>query len=417
MIRSLTVGLPIFTSSISELEQELRDFQKKSTSLLEQQHLEARTVRLALPISSHNEEEQPGTLRSIFESVRSLASVAGARWYCFPVDLFREAGREALLAELQTLILRDNKLFANLIVARPDAISLQGASLSAGFIQALSRRSPTGIDNFRVGISAACPANAPFFPFSRHEGENTAFSIAMETTAVVLQTAHRARAQKLPLSVFHSELRHALGVVIKKVDEFGRQLEATTSFAYRGLDASLAPFPDGETSVGKVIELLGPTPVGAPGTLFMTSVLTDAVKSALNDSEARSIGFNGVMYSVMEDDALAQANNMRALSIEKLAAFSTVCACGIDMVPLPSNMFAEDVAHLILDIAALAVRLEKPLGVRLLPVPRAAVNEYTQMNLDFICDSRVMDTGVSGSRPLLAGKVFSYGQKRERDLL
>lgn len=332
-----------------------------------------------------------------------------------PVDLFCEPGRESLMTELQNLILRDNKLFVNLMVARPDAISLKGASLSARFIQSLSRRSPTGIDNFRVGVSAACPANAPFFPYSRHEGETAAFSIAMETTGVVLRVAQRARSQDMRLSAFQSELRQALAVVIKKVDDFGRRLEEAASIVYRGLDASLAPFPDGETSVGKVIELLGPTPVGAPGTLFITSLLTDAVKSALRDSEARCVGFNGVMYSVMEDNTLARANSMHALSIEKLAAFSTVCACGIDMVPLPFNMFAEDVANMILDIAALAVRLEKPLGVRILPIPRASVNEYTEMNLDFICDSRVMNAGMSGSLPLLAGDVMSYGQSETGD--
>ena len=410
MIRSLTVGVPIFSSSTSEVAGQLREFRAKSEDLLEREHLSARTVRLTLPTSTHNEEQQPGTLRSIFETVRSLASVVGARWYCLPVDLFREEGCDAFLSELQTLILRDNKLFVNLMVARPDAISLRGARVSADFIQGLSRRSLTGIDNFRVGISAACPANAPFFPFSRHEGDVPAFSIAMETADVVLQVAQRARDQNMPLTAFQSEVRAALQVAIKRVNDFGLRLEAATSLAYRGLDASMAPFPDGKTSVGKVIELLGPTPVGAPGTLFMTSVLTDAVKSALHDCDARCVGFNGVMYSVMEDDFLAQANSMRALSIEKLALFSSVCACGIDMVPISSHMFAEDVAHLILDVASLAVRLKKPLGVRLLPIPRAAVNEYTQMNLDFICDSRVMDTGVSGSRPLLAGDVISYGQ-------
>ena len=53
-------------------------------------------------------------------------------------------------------------------------------------------------------------------------------------------------------------------------------------------------------------------------------------------------------------------------------------------------MFAEDLAGLVLDIATLAVRLRKPLGVRVLPVPNKAVNEYTELNLDFLCDSRVM---------------------------
>ncbi len=60
------------------------------------------------------------------------------------------------------------------------------------------------------------------------------------------------------------------------------------------------------------------------------------------------MGFNGVMYSLLEDNGLAEANNLRAVTIEKLAVFSSVCGCGIDMVPVPGMMFAEDLAGLAL---------------------------------------------------------------------
>ena len=49
--------------------------------------------------------------------------------------------------------------------------------------------------------------------------------------------------------------------VSRIIDTLGRELAAATGFDYRGLDGSLAPFPDGETSVAKVVELLGPSPV------------------------------------------------------------------------------------------------------------------------------------------------------------
>lgn len=67
------------------------------------------------------------------------------------------------------------------------------------------------------------------------------------------------------------------------------------------------------------------------------------------------------MFSVLEDNGLTDANNFRALTIDKLALYSTVCGCGIDMAPVPSSMFQEDISSLILDVASLAVRLKKPL--------------------------------------------------------
>ena len=50
-------------------------------------------------------------------------------------------------------------------------------------------------------------------------------------------------------------------------------------------------------------------------------------------------------------------------------AFSVMCGCGIDMVPVPGDISAEEIASIMLDIAAVAIRLNKPLGVRLLPIP------------------------------------------------
>jgi uncharacterized protein (UPF0210 family) len=409
------VGVPIFSASRDALGAQLAELRRHAESLGSETGLTARTTRLTLPDGHVDEQSHPGTLRSVLARVRALADVLGARWYCLPVDLFRADGRGAVLDELQTLLLRDDKLFVNLIAAHHNAISMEGASLAARFIQGLARRSPTGIDNFRVGVSAACPPGAPFFPFSRHDGDRVAFSLAMESTGVALEAAAAARAERLSLTAFQDRFVASLKESVRRVDAFGRLLEQRCGALYRGLDASLAPFPDGKNSVGRIIELLGPTPVGVQGTIFATSVLTDAIKSAILEANVRAVGFNGVMFSVMEDDVLAQSISMRGISLEKLAAFSTVCACGIDMVPVPGSMFAEDLTCLILDISALAVRLSKPLGVRVLPIPQAAANDFTQLNLDFICDSRVIDPGIGGSRPLLTDPTWRFRTSRREN--
>jgi uncharacterized protein (UPF0210 family) len=412
MIRSITIGVPIYSESKSELAARLVHFSEESTRLCTEAGMPPRTVRLTLAPPQIDAEAAPGSLRSIIDSTRDLADAAGARWYCLPLDLYEERGRAALLEEAQAMVVRDARMFLNLIVAQPDSISLEGARAAGRFVLQLARRSNNGIDNFRVGISAACPAGTPFFPFSRHEGERLAFSLAMETTPTALTIAREARRTNLPLSDFQDRLIDALAADMAQVNALGVELGECTGFDYRGLDGSLAPFPDGDTSVASLIELLGPSPVGAHGSVFITSVLTEAIKTAAVRAGARTVGFNGVMYSVLEDEGLANANNLRALSLEKLALLSTVCGCGIDMVPVPSTMFAEDLTGLVLDIATLAVRLKKPLGVRVLPIPNRAVNEYTALNLDFLCDSRVMDPGLSGSKPLLPDPVWRYAVDR-----
>lgn len=412
MIRSITIGVPIQSKPLPELEQRLAQFRVRADALTAAANLKPRTLRLTLPPPRIDAETSPGMLRSLVESTHHLADAAGARWTCLPLDLSVERGRAALLEEAQALVVRDARLFLNLIVADAKTIHLQAAQAAARFVLKLARRSANGIDNFRVGLSAACPAGLPFFPFSRHEGDELAFSIAMETTPTALELAQAARRDRWSFEQFQDRLIAALAADMARVDALGRELAAATGFEYRGLDGSLAPFPDGQTSVAKLVELLGPSPVGAHGSVFVTSVLSEAIKTAGARAGARLVGFNGVMYSVLEDNGLTDANNLRSLSLEKLALLSTVCGCGIDMVPVPGTMFAEDLAGLVLDIATLAVRLRKPLGVRVLPVPNKAVNEYTELNLDFLCDSRVMDPGISASKPLLDGSTWRYAADR-----
>lgn len=165
--------------------------------------------------------------------------------------------------------------------------------------------------------------------------------------------------------------------------------------------------PDGETSVAKLIEIIGASPIGAHGSVFVTNILTTALKQAAKEANALTVGFNGVMYSVLEDEGICEANNLKAITLDKLALLSTVCGCGIDMAPLPISTYKESIANLILDISTLAVRLNKPLGIRVLPIPNKSINEFTELNLDFLCDSRVMNPGINASKPLLEAKIWN----------
>ena len=396
-MRSITVGLPIWTDSSTKLSTELNLLLSHARKILTKSKLQTRTTRLTLPPVPIDFIEQPGAINSALAVVQKLADESGARWYCLPIDLTKELDYRAFLNEILNTVVRDQRLFINLIVGDETKISISGAHAAAEFILNLSRRSHNGFDNFRVGVSCACRANTPFFPFSRHEGDVLGFSLALETTLSSIQSVKNLSHKLTSLNLMRTALKESLTVRVLEGNNFGLELEKDSGFTYKGLDASYAPFPDGETSVGSLIECFGVSPVGANGTLFVTSILTDTLKAVLKETNTRCAGFNGVMYSVLEDPKLASSNNLTNLTLDKLALFSTLCGCGIDMVPIPATTYVEDVAAIILDVAALAVRLAKPLGVRMVPIPNKMINEYASFNLDFLCDSRVMNPGLSDS--------------------
>ena len=125
--------------------------------------------------------------------------------------------------------------------------------------------------------------------------------------------------------------------------------------------------------------------------LLITSYLTNIIKSSIKKSKVKSVGFNGVMYSVLEDDFLAASAKAKNISLDSLALYSSGCGCGLDMIPLPGDVFDEEIASIILDIASLAISLDKPLGVRLLPIRGKRVNEMTEFNYDFLVDTRIFE--------------------------
>lgn len=390
MIRAITLGVPYTNFSVHDTEKKLLGFHTLAKSLLEKQHWPLRTTRITLPPLTEQEEKNPNLIPAQLASIGRIAEKCGMRWFCLPIDLLSgETSKSRLKAVLDSLT-RESRMFVNLMTADSHHISIEGAAEAATFILKVSKKSNNGFDNFRIGASCNCRPNAPFFPFSRHEGDSFRFSLALETTDIALLLSEKVRFQQMSLADFHTEFVSALKRRLEEIEAFAHELSKLSSIEYFGLDAALAPFPDGSTSVGRLLENLGAAPIGSQGTLFITSLLTDGLRAAITQSKVKTTGFNGVMFSVLEDDYLAKANSQKRLDINALSAYSTMCGCGLDMIPIPGASFAEDISAIILDTAALAVRLQKPLGVRLLPIPNKAINERTEFNLDFLCDSRVM---------------------------
>jgi hypothetical protein len=79
-----------------------------------------------------------------------------------------------------------------------------------------------------------------------------------------------------------------------------------------------------------------------------------------------------------------------------------VCGTGLDTVPLPGDVSEEELAGILLDVAALALRLDKPLTARLMPIPGAQAGDLTEFDFAYFANGRVLDVKGLGSRELFA---------------
>jgi hypothetical protein len=78
------------------------------------------------------------------------------------------------------------------------------------------------------------------------------------------------------------------------------------------------------------------------------------------------------------------------LTVKDLLLYSAVCGTGLDTLPLPGDTSAEQIAALLLDLSALALRLDKPLTARLMPIPGKQAGDPTHFDFPFFADSKVM---------------------------
>ncbi len=406
MIRSLTIGLPLGVLSTTQIQARVSGLLRAKDEILGD--CKARTLRFTLPASG-SEGEAEGALLSRLRWVDELAASTGIRWFCLPLDFVAAGPRRGRIAAALDAIARFERMFLNLILAGDRQIAVNAAQDAAKLILDISRKSNNGFDNFRVGASFNCPPNAPFFPFSRHHGDNVAFSFALETTPLAMQ-ALRELERPHDAGAARDRIVELLAPRLRLIDDLGNKLAIASGTEYRGLDASFAPMPVDDVSVASLIERIVGAPTGSHGSVFATAFLTDALRTAVAESGARAVGFNGVMYSILEDPMLAASSNKRRIGLDCLLAMATVCACGLDMVPVPGLSFPEEISAVMLDVAALSCALDKPLGARMLPIPGAHVNELTKLNLDFLCDSRVLgltanDCRLESSQHLLGLRV------------
>jgi uncharacterized protein len=59
-------------------------------------------------------------------------------------------------------------------------------------------------------------------------------------------------------------------------------------------------------------------------------------------------------------------------------------------VPLPGDTTAEQLVPLLLDLSALALRLDKPLTARLMPIPGKKAGDETNFDFPFFAQSKIM---------------------------
>jgi uncharacterized protein (UPF0210 family) len=382
VIRTLTLGLadphplsrPVVAATASRLHRMADAFRAAG--------YEVQTVRVstrpafdAFPDLSDNLVRYARKLQSYVDDAGidqlSLGPAPAVR-PSFPLD--RLAVIEDLLAGA------DRLSCAVHLAAAAQGIRTDAALPIARTMLRIAEHTEAGSGNFRFAALARVRVGHPFFPASYHGGP-AALTIGLQSAGVVAAAIGSGKALDPP--AITARVRRCLVDAATPVVELGQRLAAEVGLAFGGID--LSPAPSVQESIGEAVELGIGSRFGAPGTVAVAAAITQGLRS----TGLPACGYNGLMLPVMEDPVLAREWSAGRLTVHQLLCYSAVCGTGLDTVPLPGDTSAEEIAALLLDVATLATRLDKPLSARLFPVPGKGAGDTTEFTSPYLVNLRL----------------------------
>lgn len=395
-IRTITYSYPSYVPDrtvLDKLSLHLDSF-KKSLLLLEPS-ISVRTARLSLPVLSGFSEHSPALLLQKLSALGKEILSYDFRWFNLTVDLDSFEQLSHLPRFVCQALGYIPNLFINFRLSTPSAELL---SICSTTINQLTSYAPSHLLCFRFGISSGNLASCPFFPYSYFDNPYH-FSLGLEAIPLFDSPYEYSNDTSHINDVLDNFTSNLFNLYQNISSIINGQLNSFPYLTFDGIDSSLAPFPRSSQSLSLVLKRFGLISVGHAGTSYVVRLITSAIKNSFNLSPISPVGFNGCMFSILEDDGLADSSICNTFSYDSLLLFSTLCGCGIDMVPVSGTIMRETINNMILDIVTLSRTHSKPLGFRILPQVGKTPSDLTSYTHDFISNARVFS--IQDTRGLL----------------
>ncbi len=352
-------------------------FLAKAKSAYEAAGYEVQTVRLAtIPFPDLLSDENISKLPEYTNQIDNIAQQLKIGYISLGPALPEFPQSYGVIPE--AISASKNVFFGGVMADRTRGIDLAAIRACADVIDKCASIEPNGFANLQFAALANVKAGAPFLPAAYHDADEPAFAIATESADLAVQAFENVKS----LEAGRNNLVHEIEKHGRRLAAIGKSLDCK----FGGVDFSLAPFPDDAHSLGNAVEKMGVPKIGLHGSLAAAAILTEAIDRA----DFPHTGFSGFMQPILEDSVLAKRAAEGTLTLKDALLYSAVCGTGLDTIPLPGDTTAEQITPLLLDLCALALRLDKPLTARLMPVPDKKAGDETDFDFAFFAPSRVM---------------------------
>ena len=376
-LRAIATGISLQSPNQLEKIKEVAKFNQQAQDFFEQQGYEIQTTRIIT--NSWAEYSMGLTPEEIIRQIIRIEQLCqDLNLSFFSIGHVSTPEKIALIPELikQTSVIYCSSKIGD----KENGINFPQIRESAQVIKRIAEETKNGFGNFRFCAWANCPPGIPFFPASYHQGE-TSFALGLEYPDLIM----KAFSNSGNLIEAENNLKSILEAELTKLETLAEKLAQELKIKYGGIDSSLAPSLNSNNSIASAYEILGWGKFGHQGTLAISALITSVLKSL----SVKLSGYCGLMLPVCEDMGLTQRANEQNYNLTNLLLYSAVCGCGLDTVPIPGDITVEKLQAILLDLAALAIKLNKPLSARLFPIPGKQAGEMTAFNSPYLVDCQI----------------------------
>jgi uncharacterized protein len=380
-IRTITAFINLDPAQYEQQVAETMLMLRRAKTTFESRGYEVETLRIATqPFPEYTKGMSTQQTIAFFQKYDALAEKEKFAAGIGPAML--NANDPESQADLLANILAATKhIRASIVIAGEDGVRWKAIGAAARAIKKLEDETEHSQGNFNLGAIAMVPPYSPFFTAAYHTGFGHQFAIGLESANIV-----GAAFQDAPdIETAKRKLTDMLRDQATEIERHAERVDLETGWRYMGIDLSPAPLKD--VSIGAAIEELIQAPFGSSGTLTASGTITAAIKAV----DVKQTGYNGLMLPILEDTRLAQRWSEGRVSLEGLLSYSAVCATGLDTVPLPGDVSIEQLDMILADVATLAVKWNKPLSARLLPVKGKGPGEQTEFDDPFLVNATIQE--------------------------
>ena len=372
-IRTITTGIPLPFSPYQL--QRAAKFNAACQAYFETNGYEVQTTRVSCQI--WDETRDVDAILTLESDARAL----GIEFLNLGTILPGKRHTETHIARVADVIVESEIIFATVtLTTQSGHVASDIAESTAEIIQQIAHRTDAGYGNLRFAALMNCPPNTPFFPAAFWHDTRTNFGIGWQAADLV----QHAFTDAPNLEIGLQNLKTLMEVEGKKIVALAETFAQEWGIRFVGIDVS--PAPMGDESIAYAMEQQLPGLFGERGTLTVAAGLTQTLRTL----DLPLCGYSGLMLPVLEDVGLGKRSEAGHFNLDSLLLYSTVCGTGLDTIPIPGDASTSQIAAILTDVATLSIQLNKPLSVRLFPVPGCNADCITEFDSPYLTNTIVM---------------------------